>query len=341
MIELIYLAIGLLLLVKGADYFVESAARIARKLGVSELVIGLTLTAIGTSVPELAATVTASLEDKPGLIIGNVVGSNIANIGLILGVATVVARLSIDGKVFLREGYILLLSAISFYAVSYDGLVTPIEGGVMLVLYITYILFLIKTRTNDKAYAFHDFLDYFFNFEYITTIKGAVSRKKSKAQQKRLALFKEGLLADFFIAIASLVGIVYGSRFLVDSSVWLADTLGIPQNLIGLSIIAIGTSLPELSVTISAARKGLSGIILGNVIGSNIANSLMIIGTSSMLGPLTVSTQSRIYLIPIMGFFTVAFLYFLKNQKLEKKEGTILLGAYILFMAGAFIFSWA
>jgi cation:H+ antiporter len=345
--NILFLVLGLVLLVKGADYFVEFTARIANKLGVSAFIIGLTLTAIGTSIPELAASVSAALQGHTGLILGNVIGSNIANIGLIIGIAAVIHSFKTDRKMFMRDGYILILTVIVFYAVASDGIISITDGIALLVLYFVYIMFLIKTHSTDSEnYTFHHFLDYFFKFEYLTTIKSNVMkralRKKTKKEMQTLQLFEEGIIKDVIISILALTAVIIGAKYFVQESAWLANLLGIPDSLIGLSIVAIGTSLPELVVSISAVRKGLSEIVLGNVIGSNIANVLLIIGVSSLIAPLQVSKLSIIYLIPIMGFFTLLLIYFIRSDwSIGRNSGILALLLYIIFMAAAFFFGWS
>jgi cation:H+ antiporter len=345
--NILILILGLVFLVKGADYFIEATARIANKLGVSAFVVGLTLTAIGTSLPELAASISASFQGHTGLILGNVIGSNIANVGLIIGIAAIIHSFKTNRKMFMRDGYILILTVVLFYAVSADGIISIADGIAFLVLYFVYIMFLVKTHSDDsQSYSFHNFLDYFFKFEYITTIKSSVMKRalarKTKKGKQTLQLFKEGIIKDGIISILALIAVIVGAKYLVHESVWLANIFGIPENLIGLSIIAMGTSLPELAVSISAARKGLGEIILGNVIGSNIANVLLIIGISSIIGPLYVSELSIIYLIPIMGFFSLLLLYFIRsNWSIGRKSGFLALTLYILFMFSVFYFGWA
>ncbi|MBW3004243.1 calcium/sodium antiporter, partial [Candidatus Woesearchaeota archaeon] len=307
---------------------------------------GLTVVAIGTSLPELASSVVAALEKYPGLVTGNIVGSNIANIGLIIGIAAIMKVLHTKKSTYVRDSYFLLLSVILFLYFSLDGGVTRLEGFVLLVIYATYILFLYKTRKRNSHYKFRDYLSFLFNFEYLTTIKSAVIRKAAKKEDKQvdkktLTLFHESLVADVLIIILSGAAIVFGAKFFIEEAVWLAGFLNLPTNLIGLTVVAIGTSLPELIVSIKAARKGLGGLVIGNVIGSNIANTFFIFGVASFITPIPLSEISILYTIPLMAFFTLLFVYLIKaKHKISKWSGIILLLLYITFIIYAFSNGW-
>ena len=284
---LIFIA-GLILLVKGSDFFVKSAASIAEKLGVSEFVIGLTLVALGTSIPELASSVIASLKNQSGIVIGNVVGSNIANIGLIIGVAATIAVIKTKEDMLKRDGYIMLFAALLFYVFALNSNISKLESIIFIILYFAYILFLIELKPElGEKYHFNEFIKYFFKFQYIFTIKDRLmskANKENKITRKQKTeikqLFKEALIKDLLISAIAGAAVVFGAKYLVQEAVFFAKILNIPQTFIGISIIALGTSLPELSVSISAARKGYGNIAIGNVIGSNIANIFLVIGIS-------------------------------------------------------------
>lgn len=345
--HLIILLISFIFLIKGADFFIETCAKLAKKLGVSEFVIGLTVTAIGTSLPELASSLSAGAQGATGIVIGNVVGSNIANIGLIIGISAFMRKLKTEKKMYERDGYILILSVLILYFFARDNIITWNEGFLMLFLYVFYIMFLFKTKEKEsKEYHFHDFMQYMFSFKYIATLKSlfikkALDKNESKrttTEKEFLGMFKEGLVKDFFILALSSIAIIFGAKFLINEAIWLANLMSVPESLIGITIIAIGTSLPELSVSIAAAKKGHGEIVIGNILGSNIANSLLIVGVTSFVSPIAISTSSLIYTIPIMGFFSLALTYFIKkNKTLSKKEGLLGLVAYVLFLLFALV----
>ncbi|MFH2019913.1 MAG: calcium/sodium antiporter [archaeon] len=339
--------LAFIFLVKGADVFVEAIAKFAKKVGVSEFIIGLTVTSFGTTLPELASSISASFQNSSGLIIGNIVGSNIANIGLIIGISSIIHFIKTEKKMYERDGYILIVSVLAFAFFSYDGFITLGEGIVLLLIYIIYILFLMNTKGKHATrYKFHDFLAYMLDFKYIATIRSWLVKdalktpatKRTATEKKVVGLFEESLLMDIVIAISSIVAIIFGAKYLVNESLLLANLFHVPEALIGLSIIAIGTSLPELTVAIVAARKGHGHLAIGNIFGANIANLLMTIGISSLIRPVQVSTNALMYTIPIMGFFSLALVYFIKhNKKIGKREGIIALVSYFAFMTFAFV----
>lgn len=346
--EILFLVLGLFMLSKGADYFVEASARLAKRLGVSDFIIGLTFVAIGTSLPELASSLTAAVSGYPLLVTGNIIGSNIANIALIMGLAVAIKTIYIKRKRYERDSYILLLSVILFFFFVQDGVVSKLEGIAFVALFVIYTLFLFRSHApKAKDYRFSNFLNYIFDFGYVTTIKSSIIRralKKNGDREERhaLELFRFGLLAEFFIIIVSGIAIILGAKFLITEAVWLASTLRLPNNLIGISLIALGTSLPELMVSIKAARKGLGNMVIGNIIGSNIANILLVLGLSASIIPINIPELSIIFTIPIMAFFTLAFVYLLKRDwKIKKTAGVILVLLYIAFIITAFAMGWA
>jgi cation:H+ antiporter len=346
---LIFLA-GLLLLVKGADYFVEHAARFGKRIGISDFVIGLTITSIGTSVPELVTAVTASSKAYSDLIIGNVVGSNIANIGLILGVSAALGSFSAEKKFYYRDGFIMIASVIMFFIFANNNMISYAESLILLLMYFFYILFLINSDEERKKYQFRHFMKYIFQFEYISPIRDQISRialrkpagQRTRPELEALKLFKTDTLKDLAVVVIAGVALFIGSRFLVREAIWMADLLKVPDSLIGLSMVAIGTSLPELAVSISAVRRGKGGIVVGNVIGSNIANLLLITGIAGVIHPMKVSEISVTYSIPIMLFFSLAFLYFIKaNWEIRRKQGVIAILAYVAYLVVAFVLIWS
>lgn len=346
--HLAYLALGLFLLVKGSDFFVESSSNVAKKMGVSEFIIGLTLVAVGTSVPELASSVVASNSGYNELILGNVVGSNIANIGLVLGLAISLTKVKTKKDVLRRDGLLMFAATLLFYVLSFDGFISFSEGVLFLLTYLAYVLFLTKAKNALKPYDFDSFVSYFLGLEYLTTIKDhaleQVMQKRdftslSESRQKLYVSFREGLVKDGLVITMSLLAIVYGAGYLVEEAVWFADYLGMPQTLVGISLIAIGTSLPELGVSISAAKKGFGNMTIGNVIGSNITNLLLVLGVSSLIHPVEIDRNTLFYSGPAMILISLALLYFITSGKeMTRKKGAMLLGSYLAFMAAMFAF---
>ncbi len=326
--EILLLILGLILLVKGADFFVKAAATIAKKLGISHLVIGLTLVALGTSIPELASSVVASLKNSPGLVIGNVVGSNIANVCLIGGIAAIIANIKTNEKMLKRDGYIMLIVSFLVLIFALNMTITWIESIIFLLLYIAYTTFLfdINPKTKKK-YHWDEFIRYFFTLRYLITIRNMFNNK-NKRKQKRPALFK-----DFLIIIISGAAVIYGAKFFIESAIFFAKLFNVSDTLIGISLVAIGTSLPELAVSVSAAIKGYGNIVIGNIIGSNITNILLILGVSGLIIPITIVKTTLILIIPFMILSSIYLLIFLKsNWEIRRIEGVIFLIVYILFI---------
>lgn len=389
LIDILILVGGLLLLVKGADLFVTSSSWIAKRFGVSEFIIGLTLVSIGTSVPELASSLTASFEQASGIVIGNVLGSNIANIGLIVSIAALLSNVRTEELMLKRDGYIMLFSSVLFFLFVLDFRVSRIEAFIFLLLYFVYILFLLdKVKKHEEDIYFKDFINYFLKFEYIfdlkeiiktglrnqideTRIKGTIPEgynereEKNKKEDKKSedilsenkllseiesghkievineteSLSENSLLIELIKLIASCVAIIIGAKYFVEQSIFFAMLLEVPETIIGISLVAVGTSLPELMVTVSAARSGYASIALGNVIGSNITNILLIMGCSGLVQPLTVTGTTVYYLTPFMLFISLLLLLFIRTGwRIKRHEGLILFLLYSGFMVSVFFF---
>lgn len=334
LLEMFLLLLGLVVLVKGADYFVDSASMIAKKLGVSEFVIGLTLVALGTSIPELASSITASFKGAPGLVIGNIVGSNIANIGLIVGLAASMAIIRTNKEMLSRDGYVMILASFLFYFFSINGIISRTESIIFLVAYCLYMFILISRKHHLKL---KKFFDHPFNFQYMKKRSGKYKFNHNYVAKKLIKKFDRLLMKHLGIFIISAAAVVYGSNLLVNQAMFFANLLKISDTVIGLSLIALGTSLPELTVTISAARKGHSNIAIGNVIGSNIANVLLVLGISGLVFPLAVEQNTLMISGTFMLFISLLLIFFIRTEwKLRKWEGVVLLGLYFLFVISSF-----
>jgi cation:H+ antiporter len=327
--------LGLLLLVKGSGYFVKSAAAIAKKFGVSEFVVGLTLVALGTSIPELASAIFASIKHAGTLVLGNITGANIANICLITGTAAAITSIKTNEDMLKRDGYILLFSSFVLLIFIRNGVISTAEGLILLSLYAAYILFLVEDKPeSSKKYHFREFMHYFIKFKYISSIKKRLAERKTRKKQD----LGEGIALDFAIMAAGGAAVAYGASLFVNSAIYFAEILSLPKAVVGVSIVAIGTTLPELSVTISAARKGFGNIALGNVIGSCITNAFLILGVSSVISPIHSTSQILFLIAPFLIFANIMLLAFLKsNWEIRRFEGFVFLAAYLFFMALLFI----
>ncbi len=336
---------GLVLLVMGADYFVKGSATIAKKLGISEFMIGLTLVALGTSIPELASSVYAALRNESGIIIGAVVGSNITNIALIIGIAAAVSTIKTEEKMLNRDGYIMLFSAIVFYLMVIDGVLSWWNSAILLVIYLAYIIFLFETKSKSaEEHHFNAFIRYFFRFRYIRTIHQRImqeiGRKKEKRSLRILSIVEKDLHKDFLLVLISGIAVVFGARLFVSEAVFFAETFLVPKTIIGVTLVAFGTSVPELSVSVAAAKRGYGSIAVGNIIGSNIANILLVAGVAGLIHPLQVLPLSIFFTIPVMLGISLLLLVFIKSEwQIHRTEGMIFLACYIAFITVIYLSS--
>ncbi|PIE43201.1 MAG: calcium/sodium antiporter [Gammaproteobacteria bacterium] len=298
---------GLTLLVWSADQFVNSSVSIARNMGVSTLVIGLTVVAFGTSAPEMLVSATAALEDARGLAAGNAIGSNIANIGLVLGVTALIAPLPIKPLVLKREMPILLVVSLLALVVLYDSTLSLFDGIFLLVLMVLSMFAL--TRKGEQAPELDEELE---EIPELNTAKA---------------------ITWFVIGLAILVG---SSKLLVWGATGLAAFLGVSDLIIGLTIVAVGTSLPELAASIASALKGHHDIALGNVIGSNLFNLLTVLPLPALInpGPLESIALYRDYgYMLAMTLLVAGFAYAMQRRgKISRAEGGVMLAAYAAYL---------
>lgn len=342
--KMILFGSGLLLLVKGADYFVKAAASLAKKLGVSDFVIGLTLVALGTSVPELASSIVASFKGQSGLVVGTVIGANVANMLLITGIAAAFATIGTRRVMIERDGFIMLATTVLFCLFAWNGSFSRFEAAAMLLVYVAYTLFLFTTKAGlEEQYGFRQFLNYLFRFQYILTIKNGVHaglgrRKTGKAtavaEKKIERAFQEGIVKDLLVMLAGGTAIAFGADFFIDAAVYFAEILKVPPVVIGASIVSLGTTLPEMSVSVSAARKGFGNIAMGNVLGSCITNAGLIIGVSGLIHPLGATQEKLPWLLCFLLFSSVLLLILIRSAwRIRRWEGVILLVFYAVYAA--------
>ncbi|WP_306251112.1 calcium/sodium antiporter [Parvularcula sp. IMCC14364] len=304
------LIFGLAGLVIGGDLLVRGAVDLARRIGLSPLVIGLTLVGFGTSTPELVTSLQAAFAGSPGIAVGNVVGSNIANILLILGLAAVLAPVVVERNAFRRDGAVLALSALMcLVAVQYDSL-SPTVGMVFITALIAYVaVTIIRERRSVAAEA-----------------------SIAIAQPKGLA--EGSVWKDLVFVVGGLGLTILGARFLVTGAISIASSFGVSEAVIGLTIVAVGTSLPELVTTIAAARQGQSDIAFGNIVGSNIFNVLFIMGATALIKPIEVPASIASFDIWIMiGATALLLLFAVTRWRISRIEGALLLLAYVAYTA--------
>lgn len=318
--DYVFLIGGLFLLILGGEWLVNSAVDIANKFKVSPLIIGMTIVAFGTSAPELIVSTEAAISGHSEMSLGNVIGSNIANIGLILGLTALIIPLALEKVTFTRDMPFLVMVSFILMVVMKDSLVSRWEGIMFLALIVCHTLFCIKQTPKPK--------------------------------KEKVIPAKYPLWASFLILIASIAGLAYGSSLLIDGASGLARTWGISERVISITIVAFGTSIPELVTSIIAAAKRQANIAIGNIVGSNIFNILFVLGVSATITPISNYSYEvfRSDLFWMLGF-TVALLvgifpmrrYFLKKSypderysSLGRIGGGVLMAAYIVYVAMLF-----
>ncbi len=336
LVEVLAFILGLGLLIKGADVFVEAVAVLARKAGISEFIIGLTLVAFGTSIPELGSALTASMKGEPDIVIGNIIGSNIANIGLVAGLAALFGALKPKTGVSTGDGNIMLMAMLVFLGFAFNGEIVMVEAVFLLAMYIIYTgqIFELKPRIR-LMHHLRLFSKFFWGISHLEW-----KSDKGFGLERFKAIGQSGseTRRDILLTIGSGAAIFIGANLFIDSSIFFAEILQIPKNLIGMTIVAIGTSLPELSVSVSAARKGHGELVIGNVIGSNIANTLLIGGLAGIINPLTFPWWTKMVTAPFMIGIAAVFVIMIRSGgKIEKKHGIGLLTVYLIFIIAQFL----
>lgn len=308
----IILLIGFALLIKGADIFVDGASSIAKKIGIPPVIVGLTIVSIGTSAPELAVSLISSLKGSNNLAIGNVVGSNLFNTLMVLGITTIVLPIIIHKEKVKMDFGVNLIATVLLFIFVFDTIwgksvneLSRIDGLILVILCIAYmVLLVIKAKKTDMPKSEES-----MNINVVTKI---------------------------ILMVVGAAGIVIGGQFVVDSASNIASSLGMSEKLVGLTIVAMGTSLPELVTSVIAALKGENEIALGNVLGSNIFNILLILGTSSLISPIIVEQGliidfSFLVIVTILLFILV-FFNKKEEKKLTKAEGALLVALYAGYM---------
>jgi len=307
-INIILLIVGFVILIKGADIFVDGAKSIAGNFHVSKMLIGLTIVAFGTSAPEFAVSVKSMISGSGDIVLGNVIGSNILNILLILGCSSLVHSLSVKNNTVKREIPFIILITCAFSALMLDSLFDKGEvnaflrgdGIVLLMFFAVFVYYLISLARN---------------------------KIDEEEDEVYLPMWKA-----FVFTIGGIIAIVLGSNSVVDAASYIAAHLGVSQKLISLTIIALGTSLPELVTSITATRKGEYDIAIGNVVGSNIFNIGMVIGVPvAMFGAIRTITFNYIDIVIMILSSVLLFLFCFKDHKIDKKEGAMFLIVFVIY----------
>lgn len=301
LVQILLLAVGFFMLMKGADWFVEGSAGIAKKMGIPQLVIGLTIVAMGTSAPEAAVSINASIKGNAGIAIGNVVGSNILNILIILGISAVLATMAIQKSTFRYEIPFMIFVTVVLIALGMTGeYVTRVEGIILWMLFIVYLLYLFRLAKQGTA-------------------------DEDTEDRPIWKLF-------IFMVLGGVL-VVWGSDVTVDSATEIAKMIGLSERFIGLTIVALGTSLPELVTSVIAAKKGNADIAIGNIVGSNIFNILFVIGTASIIAPVMYQSVFLVDGIIAVAAGVLLWISVAKTKSLRKPWGVVFLLCYAVYLA--------
>jgi len=310
---LIFIA-GLVILIVGADLLVRGASRLAAAFSVSPLVIGLTIVAIGTASPEIAVSLQAAVAGQGDLTLGNVLGSNIFNILFILGITALFAPIVIAEQLIRKDAPIMLAISLLAWALASDGVISFVDGKILVLLLVVYTVFALRQSSSESADVQNEYA------------------KEFAAKQSRT---KRNMVINILFILAGLGSLVLGSRWLVSSAVTIARALGVSELMIGLTIVAMGTSLPEVATCVIAAFKGESDIAVGNAVGSNIFNLLGVLGLGALLATDGIAVSREVLQLdfPVMVFVALVCLpVFYIDSRISRMEGLLLLGYYVLYI---------
>ena len=299
-LQMVLLALGFLMLVKGADWFVDGASGIAERFGIPQLVVGLTIVAMGTSMPEAAVSINSALKGNAGITIGNIVGSNILNILIILGITAVITTVAVQkSTIWIEIPYMMVITVLLLVLGKSGNQITFSEGVILWVVFLLYLGYLFYCAKKNKE---------------------EVVAEEAKPMWKLLLATVLGLLL-----------VVWGSDVTVDAATAIARALGISERVIGLTVVALGTSLPELFTSVSAARKGKADIAIGNIVGSNIFNILFVIGTAALI--CSVPFERKFIIDTIIAVLSGVLLWggTIKKKELRKPCGILMLLGYAAY----------
>lgn len=310
-VPFIYLVVGLVLLSAGADYLIKGAVAVAASLNISPLIVGLTIVALGTSLPELVVCVRAAMEGAAGIAVGNVVGSNIANILLILGAGALIFPITANRTHFLRDSSIMLGATALFFGVSLTGSFTAPAGALMVGLLFAFLVF---SYIQGKKHGIDDL--------------GLIDLDEANPEES------VSTATSWVWVLGGLIAVAVGAELLVTGATTIARGLGVSEEVIGLTMVAVGTSLPELATVVAAARKRHTDLVVGNVMGSNIFNILGVMGTTAMVAKVPVTAQILSFDIWVMtGVAVLLVPFMLTGRMLTRREGFTCLVFYVGYIA--------
>ncbi|MBS4536825.1 calcium/sodium antiporter [Clostridium sp. D2Q-11] len=314
--DYIILLIGFAALIKGADFFVDGASSIAKKFGLPSILIGLTIVAFGTSAPEAAVSIKAALTNSDGIAVGNIIGSSIFNILIVIGVAAIIKPVRIKIKTILKEFPFLFLATGMLFVLSYDVVLQNAEGNIL--------------SRGDGIVLLSVFLVFIYYLVEMAVLSNGKSDDNGLIETDEIEEIP--LSKSLFLTALGMIGIMIGAHWVVISSTSIAVSLGMSETLVGLTIVAIGTSLPELVTSMVAAFKGESDIAVGNAIGSNMFNIVFILGITSIIKPLPIESKVFFDMIFLIGATILTYIFATTGQKTNRFEGIFLSLAYIGYM---------
>jgi len=304
--DILVFIIAMAALVKGADFVIDEAEKIAKHFGIPSFIIGATVVALGTSLPEMVASVISSYKGHTDLSVSNVIGSNIINLSLVLGIVFVIGKKLVPQRdIFKEDSAWALFPVLAFLLMAYDGVISRFEGGLYIFMMISYLVFL-KNNAMDKLIGDDEEKE---KFETLKTL---------------------GFLAFGFVLV------IVGAEFTVESASNIARYFGVSEWIIGLLLVALGTSLPELVVSVSAAKRGDADMAIGNVIGSNIANFTVVLGASALVNPLAVNLKTSMFDILSALILTVMLIFVAIDKLYNRSTGMVFLTIFVLVVAHSF-----
>lgn len=296
--------LSLVILYFGAEGLVTGAASMAKRMGLSPLVIGLTIVSIGTSAPELLVSVKAAMNGQSALSIGNVLGSNFFNVGIILGLSALIYPLSVKRQLLKLDVPVMILASLLFFVLFLDFEISRVEAFIFVLVLISYFTYMLVTSKKKQG--------------------------KQTEEENDIRLSKHWILDILFIGVG-LAALVYGSDMLVVNAVIIAGRLGMSEAMIGLTIVAAGTSMPELATSVVAAIKKRSDIAIGNVVGSNIFNMLLILGVAGLIQPISTFDINYVDSLFNIGIGVLLWLFMKRSSRITRAQGTVFLGVYLLY----------
>ena len=310
------LLVGFVLLVKGADFFVEGSSTIAKYLKIPSIIIGLTIVAMGTSAPEAAVSIIAGINGSNDIAVSNVIGSNLFNLLVVVGVSAVIKPINIQNQIIKKEYPFMLMATIVLIVMSFDVVIGNSAANAI---------------TRSEAIVLLIFMCVFM----YSLISSALQSRKDAGEDSEKP--KHSIPVSIIFTICGLAGIIIGGQFVVDSAEKIALALGMSETLVGLTIVAVGTSLPELVTSIVAAKKGESDIAVGNVVGSNIFNILFVLASSAVITPMGINNLCLVDMLILIVSALFTYVFCITKNKVNRVEGVILTATYIGYLAYAII----